>query len=64
MTVSELIDELQDLDPEMEIVTCDGFGLVDPILLVSIENIGDCDNIVADNSLDSVKQCVVLGWNH
>jgi hypothetical protein len=63
MIVSELIKELQDFDPEMEVGTCDGFGSIDPILIVSIKNIGDRDDIVSDPS-NAVSQCVVLGWNY
>jgi hypothetical protein len=65
MNIKELIDELEKYDKSMEVVTCDGYGSVDAILLVSVERVDDRNDILSSDSLgrDKFEPVLVLGWN-
>ena len=64
MTVKELIEILSEYDGDIEVVTSDGYGGVDPIFKVSSELINDRDDIVQINWLDQSQRVVIIGWNH
>jgi hypothetical protein len=64
MTVKQLIEKLSEYDGDIEVVTSDGYGGVDPVFKVSSELINDRDDIVQIDWLDQSQRVVIIGWNH
>lgn len=63
MTIKQLIDELSNYDSDIEVVTSDGYGGIDPIFKVSSELVNDRVCLPVD-WLDSSQRVIVIGWNH